>query len=100
MRKLRMTDPIEARYDYSLKSYADTLKAYRQSGYAVSSFARYLSAPEAKHLILRHDIDNSIEQALRVARIDAEAGCTSTFRGTSFKYARETSSVTHEGMPA
>ncbi len=30
-------------------------------------------------MILRHDIDNSIEQALRVARVDAEAGCSASF---------------------
>lgn len=74
-----MTDPEEARYDYSLKSYEDALYAYRDAGYTVSSFERYLASPQAQHLILRHDIDNSIEQAMRVARIDAKAGCTSTF---------------------
>lgn len=66
-------------HDYSLRSYASTLVAYRDAGYAVTSFANYLDAPSEQHLILRHDIDNSIEQAARVARIDAEAGCTATF---------------------
>lgn len=65
--------------DFSLRSYKETLVAYRNAGYAVTSFDSYLSNPMQKHMILRHDIDNSIEQALRVARVDAEAGCSSTF---------------------
>ncbi|MDI6023760.1 GCN5 family acetyltransferase [Leucobacter sp. UT-8R-CII-1-4] len=69
----------EEHYDYSLKSYSDTLVRYREDGYAVTGFGQYLAEPTAKHLILRHDIDNSIEQAHRVAKIDAEADCTSTF---------------------
>ncbi|MGO3146349.1 MAG: GCN5 family acetyltransferase [Leucobacter sp.] len=65
--------------DFSLRSYAETLRSYTAHGYAVTSFAHYLSDPQAKHLILRHDIDNSIEQAARVARVDAASGCSSTF---------------------
>lgn len=65
--------------DFSLGAYSSALRAYRADGYAVTGFEGYLSDPQAKHLILRHDIDNSIEQALRVARVDAEADCSSTF---------------------
>lgn len=74
-----MSSSREAPHDYSLRSYADTLDAYLQNGYAVTSFEQYLALPKERHLILRHDIDNSIEQAIRVARIDAKHGCTSTF---------------------
>lgn len=65
--------------DYSLDGYAATLAAYKTAGYSVTSFAEYLENPAAQHLILRHDIDNSLEQAMRVAHIDAENGCSSTF---------------------
>lgn len=74
-----MPDAAEPRYDYSLQSYRDALVAYREAGYAVTAFEEYLARPQAQHMVLRHDIDNSIEQAVRVARVDAEAGCTSTF---------------------
>lgn len=69
----------DPRVDFSLDSYSSALKAYRAAGYAVTGFRDYLADPQDKHLILRHDIDNSIEQALRVARVDAESGCSSTF---------------------
>lgn len=65
--------------DFSLRSYSETLRCYLDHGYAVTSFNGYLDAPQEKHMILRHDIDNSIEQALRVARVDADAGCSSSF---------------------
>ena len=71
-----MTTP---RTDFSLDSYSSALRSYREAGYSVTGFRGYLDAPHVKHMILRHDIDNSIEQALRVARVDAEAGCTSAF---------------------
>jgi len=59
--------------------YVDALRAYRDAGYAVTGFSQYLEAPAERHLVLRHDCDNSIEQAVRIARLDASAGCTSTF---------------------
>lgn len=74
-----MTSPELGKRGFSLADYADTLSAYLDDGYAVTSFGEYLDDPQPKHLVLRHDIDNSIEQALRVARVDAEAGCTSSF---------------------
>lgn len=66
------------RVDFSLESYSDTLRAYKEDGYAVTSFQDYLADPQPKHMVLRHDIEHDIEQALRVARIDAAEGCTST----------------------
>lgn len=69
----------ERTYDFSLKSYSDTLKDYREAGYTVTGFREYLDAPQERHVILRHDIDNSLDPAFRVAVADYEAGCTSTF---------------------
>lgn len=63
---------------FSFADYSAALQAFRDDGYAVTSFDAYLDAPTDRHLILRHDIDNSIEQALRVAELDAAAGCSSS----------------------
>jgi hypothetical protein len=73
-----MTAPESAKFGFSLNDYSEALRGYLDAGYAVTSFRDYLEAPQERHLILRHDIDNSIEQAMRVARVDAEAGCSST----------------------
>lgn len=94
--------------DFSLRSYSETLEAYREAGYAVTRFADYLDDPQQKHLILRHDIDNDIELAARVARVNADAGCSATFflrvhaRGynllslQSLRIVREMESLGHE----
>lgn len=71
--------PQDQGHDFSFRSYTETLHSYRDAGYAVTSFAGYLADPRPQHLLMRHDIDNSLEQALRVARLDAEAGCSSSF---------------------
>ncbi|WP_309616477.1 GCN5 family acetyltransferase [Salinibacterium sp.] len=63
---------------FSFADYSNTLRAYKDAGYAVTSFVEFLKNPQPKHLVLRHDLDNSIEQALRVARLDADAGCSSS----------------------
>ncbi len=64
---------------FSFRDYSNSLHAFTDAGYAVTGFTAYLDNPQAKHMILRHDIDNSIELALRVARLDAQAGCSSAF---------------------
>ncbi|GAB2562054.1 GCN5 family acetyltransferase [Leucobacter ruminantium] len=65
--------------DFSLHSYEETLKAYRKAGYEATHFAGFLDDPREKHLILRHDIDNDLELAARVARLEARAGCTASY---------------------
>lgn len=63
---------------FSFADYSKTLRAFKDAGYAVTSFVEFLRDPKPKHVVLRHDLDNSIEQAVRVARLDAEAGCSSS----------------------
>jgi hypothetical protein len=64
---------------FTFADYTATIHAYLDAGYAVTGFSGYLADPKDKHLVMRHDIDNSITQALRVARLDADAGCRSSF---------------------
>lgn len=64
---------------FSFADYTSALRAFKSDGYAVTGFAEYLNAPQEKHLVLRHDCDNSIAQALKIAELDASEGCTSTF---------------------
>lgn len=70
---------IEPGFGFSFADYRSTLRAYKDAGYTISGFSSYLDDPQAKHLILRHDCDNSLEQALRIAEIDAAEGCSATY---------------------
>ncbi len=71
-----MSAPAIAPCDFSLRHYRALLEQARASGYRFAGFDR---APEAGDLILRHDVDLSLEAAVRLAEVEAEAGAFSTW---------------------
>jgi hypothetical protein len=62
--------------DFSLSHYRDLLAAARAGGYRWSGFD---VAPSAGDLILRHDVDLSLDAALRMAEVEAAEGAWSTW---------------------
>lgn len=62
--------------DFSLDHYAELLDAARAGGYRFSHFDR---PPDAGDVLLRHDVDLSLEAALRLAELEASAGATATY---------------------
>jgi hypothetical protein len=61
---------------FSLAHYRELLQAAQQGGYVWAGFDR---APEVGDLILRHDVDLSLEGALAVAEVEAAEGAWSTW---------------------
>lgn len=61
---------------FSLRHYRELLEAARAGGYR---FGRFGEAPREGELYLRHDVDLSLEAALRLAELEAEAGATATY---------------------
>ena len=61
---------------FDLLHYRELLEAARAGGYRFAFFDR---APEAGTVILRHDVDLSLEAALRVAELEADAGAAATY---------------------
>jgi hypothetical protein len=61
---------------FTLEHYAEILEAGTAGGYR---FARFESAPERGSIYLRHDIDLSLDAALRMAELEAEHGVTTTY---------------------
>ena len=61
---------------FDLDHYAELLEAAKAGGYR---FAFFEGAPQAGELILRHDVDLSLDAALRVAELEAEAGARATY---------------------
>src|SRR5207249_12226167 len=55
------------------------LEAARAHGYAFAKFADPLPQREARVVYLRHDVDNSVESAVRMAEVEARAGAVSTY---------------------
>jgi hypothetical protein len=62
--------------DFSLAHYRELLRAAQAGGYRWAGFDR---APAAGDVILRHDVDLSLQGALAMAEVEAEEGAWSTW---------------------
>ena len=62
--------------DFSLDHYRELLRAARDGGYR---WAFFDGRPREGDLILRHDVDLSLEAALRIAELEAEEGASATY---------------------
>ena len=61
---------------FDLEHYRELLEAAGAGGYRFAFFDR---EPRAGDLLLRHDVDLSLEGALRLAELEAEAGAQATY---------------------
>ena len=61
---------------FDLNHYEELLAAARAGGYRFASFER---EPRAGEVLLRHDVDLSLEAALRLAELEAKAGARATY---------------------
>jgi hypothetical protein len=61
---------------FDLGHYRELLDAAKAGGYRFAGFDR---APEPGDLILRHDVDLSLDAAVHMAEVEAEAGAWSTW---------------------
>jgi hypothetical protein len=61
---------------FDLAHYADLLAAAKAGGYRFAFFDR---EPEAGELLLRHDVDLSLDAALQLAELEARAGAHATY---------------------
>ena len=61
---------------FDLDHYAELLAAATTGGYRFAFFDR---EPEPGDLLLRHDVDLSLEAALRLAELETEAGAQATY---------------------
>ena len=66
-----MTEP------FTLEGYEALIAALLARGYVLRGFAD--ARPDERHLILRHDVDQSLEAAVRLARCEAAAGWAATY---------------------
>ena len=62
--------------DFTLGHYRELLDAARAGGYR---FAHFDDPPRRGDLLLRHDVDLSLDAALRMAELEADAGASATY---------------------
>ena len=63
--------------NFTYAAYRDLLSLLRERGYAVRNYHNYMDAPRC--VILRHDIDYSLQQAVELAELETEEGVQSTW---------------------
>ena len=61
---------------FDLEHYAEILEAGKTGGYRFASFG---GGPERGAIYLRHDVDLSLDAALRMAELEAEHGVSTTY---------------------
>jgi hypothetical protein len=62
--------------EFSLEHYGGLMDAAKAGGYR---FAFFDAEPESGDLLLRHDVDLSLDAAVRLAELEAEAGVAATY---------------------
>jgi hypothetical protein len=65
--------------DFTIKKYQQLLKALINQGYRFQTVTEFLEKPEAKAIMLRHDVDAKKLNSLRFAEIQYEAGVNGTY---------------------
>lgn len=63
--------------EFTYSSYKNLIKGLLNKGYSIADYHDWNLYP--KCAILRHDIDNSIDKAVKLAEIEADLGVKSTF---------------------
>lgn len=69
---------MEKRYEFTLKHYQDIFKKMKESNYTFIDYQDYENF-KGKYVILRHDIDLSLEKALEMAKIESLEGISGTY---------------------
>ena len=65
--------------DFTIAVFRDLLSALQDRGYCFQTFDAFLSAPESKVIILRHDVDRAPLNSLTFARIEHEFGLKGSY---------------------
>ncbi|MBN1159466.1 MAG: hypothetical protein JXA61_08805 [Bacteroidales bacterium] len=65
--------------DFTHHSFKQILVAFKEHGCVFQTFADFLHSPSQRTVILRHDVDARKENALMVARMEAEMGISGTY---------------------
>lgn len=62
---------------FSIADYTRLIEEFRRRGYEVVDFLQ--ATPDARHLLLRHDVDMCLGRAVRLAEAEAELGVRSSY---------------------
>ena len=64
---------------FTYQGYTDLISLLQEHGYLFTDYHSYKNRKGEKTVILRHDIDDAIEKAAQMARLEHQLGCISTY---------------------
>ena len=65
--------------DFTINAYKNVLLTLQNQGFAFQTFSEFITNPEKKSIVLRHDVDLRPENSLRFAKIQAELGIKGSY---------------------
>ena len=66
--------------DFTLKVYKEFIETFLNAGYSIYTFEEYLeSNPLDNYLVLRHDVDKTPQNALKMAQLENNLGVKATY---------------------
>ena len=66
--------------DFTIRKYRELVRAFIESGFQITTVRQYLETrPEGKVLVLRHDVDEQPQNALKMAEAEKELGVNATY---------------------
>ena len=66
--------------DFTIRKYRELVRAFVESGYQITTVRQYLeTCPSGKALVLRHDVDEQPQNALKMAEAEKELGVNATY---------------------
>ena len=66
--------------DFTIRKYRELVRAFIESGYRIVTVRQYLETkPSGMVLVLRHDVDEQPQNALKMAEAEKELGVTATY---------------------
>ena len=66
--------------DFTIRKYRELVRTFVESGYQITTVLQYLETrPSGKILVLRHDVDEQPQNALKMAEAEKELGVNATY---------------------
>ncbi|MEE1090506.1 MAG: hypothetical protein UH103_03655, partial [Paludibacteraceae bacterium] len=66
--------------DFTIKKYKELISALKDAGYEFVTYAEYCEGLRAdKLVVMRHDVDMSVERARRLAEVENEMGVKASY---------------------
>ena len=66
--------------DFTIRKYRELIRSFVESGYRIVTVRQYLETnPTGKVLVLRHDVDEQPQNALKMAEAEKELGVNATY---------------------